>query len=202
MIVYGGTRGKHGTALSSSERLLLSQTRAASRTAGCGDVQTIGGYAGGLDQAHIGSQIATPPSLATYPSTPPASGPHDPTPLAAGVYTDPPSIYSAIHSLEHGSVIIWYDSSASGSELNQIMSFFSDPTINDHIIVAPYSYPAEGSAGKLPAGKQMVLVAWHRLEACASPSLAAAFDFVVHYRYPPPGGESYRGAAPEKGAPI
>ena len=70
------------------------------------------------------------------------------------------------------------------------------------MIVAPYNYPDQGAAGRLPAGKQMVLVAWHHLQSCARPSLAVAFDFVAHYRSPPPAGESYEGDAPEQGAPI
>src|SRR5207247_2148664 len=79
--------------------------------------------------------------------------------LAAGVYESPPSIYSAIHSLEHGAVVIWYAPSASDAELSRIKDFFSDPAHNDHVIVAPYSYPDQGAAGGLPSGTDMVLVA-------------------------------------------
>ena len=68
--------------------------------------------------------------------------------------------------------------------------------------MAPYSYPNQGSAGQLPAGKQMVLMAWHHVQACTQLSLPVAFAFVAHYRYPPPAGESYKGSAPEQGAPI
>jgi len=201
-IVYGTTRTKHGATLSAQERTLLDQAVSQAQAAGCGPVQTIPAYSGAPDQAHIGTQVASPPPLSSYPSTPPASGPHDPGPLGAGVYPSPPPVYSTIHSLEHGAVVVWYDPSASGQELDRIKSFFDDAANSDHVIVAPYNYPDQGAAGKLPAGKQMVMVAWHHIESCDRPSLAAAFDFVAHYRFPPPAGESYKGDAPEQGAPI
>ena len=130
------------------------------QAAGCGPVQTIPAYSGAPDQAHIGTQVASPPPLTRYPSTPPASGPHDPAPQGAGVYPSPPPVYSTIHSLEHGAAVVWYDPSASGKELDRIKSFFDDAANSDHVIVAPYNYPDQGAAGRLPAGKQMVLVAW------------------------------------------
>jgi len=201
-IVYGTTRTKHGATLSAQERTLLDQAVSQAQAAGCGPVQTIPAYSGAPDQAHIGTQVASPPPLTRYPSTPPASGPHDPGPQGAGVYPSPPPVYSTIHSLEHGAAVVWYDPSASGKELERIKSFFDDAANSDHVIVAPYNYPDQGAAGRLPAGKQMVLVAWHHLQSCARPSLAVAFDFVAHYRFPPPAGESYEGDAPEQGAPI
>jgi hypothetical protein len=43
-----------------------------------------------------------------YSSTPAASGPHWPTPLSWGVYPDPIPQEPAIHNLEHGGILIWY----------------------------------------------------------------------------------------------
>ncbi len=204
--VFAVTRARTGTvAVTQGARQLLAAAPAAAKAAGCGAVQTIGPYRPStLDRAHIGTPgaPATPPPISSYTSVPPASGPHNPRPLDAGVYSSPPPIDRAIHSLEHASVIIWYDPSASGKELDRIKSFFGEPANQDHIIVAPYDYPDQGSAGKLPAGTQMALVAWHHLDDCARPSLAAAFGFVAHYRFPPYGGEPYLGDAPEQGVPI
>ncbi len=201
-LVYSATRPKHGPAVTAQERTLLRQADSQSKAAGCGPVQTIPPYSGAPDQTHIGAQVASPPPLSSYSSTPPASGPHDSSPLGAGLYSSPPPVYSAIHSLEHGAAIVWYDPSASGAALDTVTSFFDDPVNQDHVIVAPYDYPDQGSAGKFPAGKQMVLVAWHHTQACSGLSLAVAFDFVAHYRFPPPAGVSYRGDAPEQGVPI
>ena len=141
----------------------------------------------------------TPPPLSTYPSVPPASGPHQPVPLHAGVYGDPPDVYSAIHSLEHGGVIVWLAPAAepfAGSE------FFKDAANIDHVIVAPYDYPEQGKYGSLPAGTQMALVAWHHVQLCKSPNLEAVQEFLSGYRYPPLGGGPYLGDAPEQGLPI
>ena len=170
--------------------------------AGCSPVQaTKVMTSDARDHAHLTTER---PSLSTYPTTPPASGPHKSTPLDAGVYPQPPDIYQAIHSLEHGAVVIWYRPGADPSAVEKITSFYQQTTNSDHVIVAPYNYPPQGKAGVLPAGKDMVLVAWHRYEACADPSIAVARNFVKFYRTPtgvrqPPG---YKGVAREPGFAI
>jgi hypothetical protein len=173
--------------------------------AGCGSVRTISPYdPSSEDRAHIGpaSSVTTPPPLSTYASTPPASGPHDPTPLSAGIYDTAPNVYQSIHSLEHAAVIIWYNPSAAGSELDALKAYFQDPVQMDHVIVAPYSYPDQGAAGSLPSGKDMVLVAWHRMQSCDNVSVDAAKSFVADYRFNPQRPADYRGDAPEAGSAI
>jgi Protein of unknown function (DUF3105) len=51
-----------------------------------------------------------------YSTAPPTSGPHDPVPLPPAVYRDPAQAPEerAVHSMEHGSVIIWYNCEAGG----------------------------------------------------------------------------------------
>jgi hypothetical protein len=117
--------------------------------------------------------------------------------LDAGVYQDPPPLDQAIHSLEHASVIVWYAPSAgSNAEVVKIQSFALESNERDHLIVAPYNYPQPG--GQLPAGKQMVLVAWHHMMTCNTPSLAAAFGFIHAYRVTSSCNTSaYKGDAPE-----
>jgi hypothetical protein len=173
--------------------------------AGCGTVQTISQYDPSTeDRAHIGSasEVPTPPALSTYPSTPPASGPHDPSPQPAGTYESPPDVYRTIHSLEHAAVIIWYDPSATGSALDELKAYYQDPVQQDHVIVAPYSFPDQGTAGSLPSGKSMVLVAWHHEQSCNNVSLDAAKSFVGSYRYDPQRPAAYKGDAPEVGSAI
>ena len=85
-----------------------------------------------------------------------------------------------------------------------IQTFYRQSANQDHVIVAPYNYAAQGTAGSLPTGTQMALVAWHHMELCKKLSLAAARGFVNSYRIPtgqsaPPG---YKGDAPEIGSPI
>ncbi len=202
-VVLLATRPK-GSALTAEERSLLAQAPAAMKAAGCSSVQTIKPYPNGHDQTHIGagSDVTTNPPLSGYPSTPPASGPHNPTPLAAGVYSDPPDVYRTIHSLEHAAVIIWYAPGTTSDELARLQTFFGKASEQTKVIVAPYDYPDQGAAGKLPAGQQMALVAWHHVQTCNQVSLPVAYDFVAHYRSPTPKGESYKGDAPEPQAAI
>lgn len=189
--------------LNAEEQRLIQQAPAAVAASGCSGVRLVPPYPGGKDRTHIGgTDLASLPPLSSYSSTPPASGPHSPVPLAAGVYSKPPDIANAIHSLEHSAVIIWLDPSASGPEVDAIRSFFARKDEQGHVIVAPYDYPNAGAAGHLPSGRTMVLVAWHHLQLCDQASLPVAFDFVYHYRYDLYHLGAYRGDAPEKFAPI
>ena len=171
----------------------------AKRSAGCGAVEVVGAYQPeDQDRIHITSVGQMPP-LSTYPSVPPASGPHNQVTMSAGVYTSAPSIDRVIHSLEHGAAVIWYAPDASGQELDRLRAFFDESSAGDRVIVAPYDYPDRGDAGRLPAGTQMALVAWHHVETCPRVSLAAAFDFSAKYGAPPFGQRTYLGDAPEAG---
>lgn len=205
-----------------SPKDLLSGATDASKAATCTPVQTTQPYSlpkvlpqgtdpsFDRDRAHIGPTDAvypSPPQLSTYATTPPASGPHDPTPLGPGVYNAAPAIYQTIHSLEHGATIIWYSPSASGGDLQQLKDFYNQRLADENVgqsrvIVAPYDYPDQGSAGALPTGVQMALVAWHHFETCGQASLGAAFPFTARYSAPPYSGQRYLGNAPEAGSPI
>lgn len=191
--------------LTGPEHLLLAEAPGAAAAAGCTSVQVTRPYPGGLDRSHIGTspEVRLLPPLSTYPSVPPASGPHDGVPLAAGVYTSPPPIGKAIHSLEHAAVILWYDPSlAPPDQVRRVGDFFRQKNERNHVIVAPYEYPDQGSAGMLASGRGMALVAWHREQLCDDVSLPVAFAFVHSYRFNLYQRGAYRGDAPEKFAPI
>jgi hypothetical protein len=104
-----------------------------------------------------------------------------------------------LHSLEHGAAIVWYAPDTPQAQVDRLREFYQG-TPGDRVIVAPYDYPFEGEAGRLPAGTEMALVAWHRVETCERADLAAAFDFTARYAAPPFGQEDYLGEAPEAGA--
>lgn len=185
-----------------SPQELLAQATQAKEAAGCGPVENVGPFQPrDRDRAHLADPSEAPP-LSEYPSVPPASGPHDPIPLSYGVYDTPPRIFRVIHSLEHGAAIVWYSPDASGVELDALKEFYRDADVGSRVIVAPYDYPAEVGAGRLPAGTQMALVAWHHVERCARVSLAAAFDFSSEYAAPPFGSRPYLGNAPEPGGAL
>ena len=202
---------------------LLARAKDAAQAASCTEVQTIPPFDpanvtgdpsaippdANIDGDHVGSTYdPTDPPLSAYPSVPPTSGPHAPTgtpgPLPAGMYEAPPDVYRAIHSLEHGGTIVWYSPTASGEQLQQLKDFYGQRLIDeavgqDRVIVAPYDYPEQDRAGRLPDGVQMALVAWHRLETCVQVNLAAAFDFTSQYSAPQYAGRTYLGEAPEAG---
>jgi len=214
VIVVAVVLAQAGGALPSPTDL---KTQAASqqKAAGCSGVQQTPNYQNApgadpdIDHAHIGAsaQFQQPPALSTYPTVPPASGPHNPTPATAGVYSSPPDIYQAIHSLEHAGVIIWYAPSAAGSDaVKQIRAFYGRTTsaINvgqAKVIVSPYDYPSQGAQGSLPPKVQMALVAWHFLQTCAQPSLAVAFNFSSQYSNAYPNAP-YLGRAREPNLPL
>lgn len=186
---------------------ILAQAEQAAGTASCEDVRTVEPY-GADDQTHVGGpELPSVPDLATYPSTPPTSGPHEPTTLPAGVYDSPPPIGPLLHSLEHGAAVVWYDPDAPAAEIARIEAFYQQdagdvPAGQDRVIVAPYDYEAEDGAGTLPDGAQMALVAWHRLQTCAQPSLAVALDFTSKLAFPATLDREYEGEAPEPGAQM
>ena len=182
---------------------LLAQADDAKVTAGCGEVRDAPAFQPQTsDRAHISSSAEMPP-LSRYSTTPPASGPHNASPLGAGVYVSAPPVDRVIHSLEHGAAVIWYAPDATGRALDRLLAFYEDhPVALSRVIVAPFDYPDQGEAGQLPAGTQMALVAWHKLEDCASVNVAAAFDFTARYAFPSFGSQRYLGEAPEPGGTM
>jgi hypothetical protein len=202
--VFVVTRPKPAST-SSSPADLLAASADASKTAGCSAVRTVAPYQPETDdRAHIGvgGSYASLPPLSTYRSIPPTSGPHNQTPLGSGVYSSPPPIDQAIHSLEHGATIVWYAPDVTGNELSRIETFYRRGSVGSRVIVAPYDYPDQGAAGSLPSGIEMALVSWHHLETCARANLSAAFGFTARYAAPPFGQQKYLGDAPEAGAAI
>ena len=102
--------------------------------------------------------------------------------------------------------MVWYDPAAPANEVARLIEFYDrrlqDAAVGqDRVIVAPYDFPGD-SAGILPDGTQMALVAWHRLRTCASVDLAVAYDFTSQYSFPTASGRAYKGEAPEAGAAI
>lgn len=191
---------------------LLDRAADEARGSGCDAVQTTDFYNGFdqsspdyADQAHIEGDERFPalPPLDTYPSTPPASGPHvGSSTVPAGVYDTPPDLGPLLHSLEHGGSVVWYSPDATQTAIDTIVDFYdqSEPVGQDRVIVAPYDY--EGRGGQLPDGVQMALVGWRRLQSCAQPSLAVAFDFTSQYSFPTTQDREYAGEAPEAGGAI
>jgi hypothetical protein len=126
----------------------------------------------------MGRNHIEPGKTVVYPSFPPASGPHDPVPLPAGVYDRPLShapsgsqgatIFRAVHSLEHGYVLVFHQG-LSASERAQLRSRFGKLR---KVIVTPAS----------GLGDPVELVAWRRVQACSRFDVGAIAAFIDRFR--------------------
>jgi hypothetical protein len=150
---------------------------------GCGPVKTISGLA----RDHSDGQRIK------YSTSPPAGGPHYSAPLNAGFYatglsTQPSTvstdenIYRAVHSLEHGAVIVWYDG-LSKSDVQKLKDKYEG---EDKVLVVQYT--------DLKSNGHIALTAWGRLDYCTKVSTKAIDAFIEEYRD--------ANSAPEKGFPI
>jgi hypothetical protein len=110
----------------------------------------------GVAQAMDGRQHIDPGTAGgPYSSTPAASGPHWGTPADWGVYRDPIRQEPAIHNLEHGGIVIWYQADqVTADQIEQLETFTRswNGTERFKVLVAPWSGP--------DFGHPMAIVAW------------------------------------------
>lgn len=138
--------------------------------AGCSDVESTGTSGGG---EHLQAGERT-----TYDSSPPTHGKHAASPLAQGVYdtafsedpTENNNIYRAVHSLEHGAVIIWHDKLKD----SQLSDLERDFRAEKKVLIAPYP--------QLKGNDHIALTAWGKLATCERPSKAYIDAFIERYR--------------------
>jgi len=60
-----------------------------------------------------------------YNTNPPAGGPHYPVTAHAGVYDKAPADGYLVHSLEHGTVILWYREDLAKGEVEKLKGIFN-----------------------------------------------------------------------------
>jgi Protein of unknown function (DUF3105) len=148
----------------------------ASIHAGCGDVVT---PSADPQRTHLEAGASY-----DYPEHPPTSGPHDPTPLP-----DEPRVYDdvstyretqAVHSLEHGSVIIYYRPSSDPQGLpGNVVDALKPVAEQDRATyLIPYS--------QLPSGTALAYTAWNKLLRCSADitpndAVAVAEGFVASF---------------------
>jgi Protein of unknown function (DUF3105) len=127
---------------------------AAAQAAGCGEVVTPASSApGGL---HLSA--GQPYSYEQHPAT---SGFHDPAPLPGQprVYTAPVQETQAVHTLEHGSVIMYYRLPADGGISQDVVNALGPVANANH---ATYLIPY----AELPEGTALAYTAWNKLLTC------------------------------------
>jgi Protein of unknown function (DUF3105) len=71
----------------------------------------------------------------TYNSSPATSGPHAPSSASCGIYTEEIPEGAQLHNLEHGAVVVQYQSVVADAAVAQIQEFAREK--GTHILVAP-----------------------------------------------------------------
>lgn len=122
---------------------------------------------------------------------PPSGGAHNPVPLGdkARFYglDQKPRPERAVHNLEHGYVVAWYDSGLNGLQVRQLQQLATDPSLPRLLVVGWWQ-------GQLPAGKHLVLTSWGRTDRCSSASPAVIRDFYAAHVDAPLAPEAGSGA--------
>jgi hypothetical protein len=84
-------------------------------------------------------------TVPTYQSVPATSGPHwnlgdGIAPLYWGVYTSPVAEPAAVHNLEHGGIVIWYQKTATPDDIDKLTQFAqqAENTPNYKVLLSPW----------------------------------------------------------------
>lgn len=108
------------------------------------------------------------------PPIPPTGGKHNPVPLGdkERFYDvgEKPRAERAVHNLEHGYVVVWYDSSLPADQVAKLKTLATTQSLSQLLVVGWWQ-------GDLPAGKHVVLTSWGRTERCASVSDEVVTNF-------------------------
>jgi hypothetical protein len=122
------------------------------------------------------------------PAIPPTGGKHNP--LSLGDKTrfyslaEKPRPERAVHNLEHGYVVAWYDSKLSAADVKTLQTLAS--SLPRFLVVGWWQ-------GDLPADKHLALTSWGRTERCGTASADVIRNFVSQH--------VDSNLAPEKGLP-
>ncbi len=138
--------------------------------AGCSELEVTG--ASGAQQ-HLAEGQTT-----NYDSKPPTHGSHARNTAPAGIFEDPftnvlgdrPTIYQAVHSLEHGYVIVWHDG-LNDRDQRALERGYRD---EKKVIVVPYP--------QLSGDNKVALTAWGRKMTCERMNTGVVDAFVDLFR--------------------
>jgi hypothetical protein len=123
-----------------------------------------------------------------YDKSPPTSGRHNPTPLPVGAKkfysrTENPPPERAVHNLEHGYVVVWYDKKATDPQIDALKK--AADGAEGKFLIVPWDRT------DFSDDKHIVLTAWGERQQCGDVSGAVMQDFMDKF-----GGVN--GKAPEK----
>ncbi len=112
-----------------------------------------------------------------YDTAPPSSGRHNPDPLPDSIHfyaqSEHPSIERAVHLLEHGFVIGWYDAKLPADQVAKLKA--ASATAGDRFVAVPWDRQ------DFAANRHFALTAWGRTQRCATVSPTVLSQFVDKY---------------------
>lgn len=110
------------------------------------------------------------------PPIPPSGGKHNPISLGDTTrfypLSEKPRPERAVHNLEHGYIVAWYDSKLPAADVKTLQSLTT--SLQRFLVVGWWQ-------GDLPAGKHLVLTAWGRTDRCATASADVIRSFVSQH---------------------
>jgi len=125
------------------------------------------------------------------PPIPPSNGRHNPVSLGDTNRFYPlaqkPRPERAVHNLEHGYIVVWYDSKLPADQAAHLQELAAAGSLSRLLVVGWWQ-------GDLPAGKHVVLSSWGRTDRCAKVS-----DDVINSFYK---AHLNASVAPEAGLPA
>ena len=104
----------------------VGSVREGARSAGC-ELESF--------RAKSNLHIASPDDDVRYRSDPPTSGRHHPVPAEDNAYAVSPDVRRIVHTLEHGRVVIWFDSDLPRQARAALKAFYSDDP--HHVLLVP-----------------------------------------------------------------
>jgi hypothetical protein len=126
---------------------------------------------------------------------PPSSGPHNANPLPDSIHfyqrADKPTLERAVHNLEHGFIVAWYDNELPQAEVTKLQTIAGQA--GERFIAVPWD------RGVFPDGRHFVLSAWDRTQRCGTVSADVVADFVKTYADPTAGQDWKSPTAAESG---
>jgi hypothetical protein len=157
---------------------------AAEQAAGCtgvhNDPVSVGGSAVHTQDVIDYSKEPYGDTAGGTPPIPPSGGRHNPTSLGTTTRFYPlsadPQPERAVHDLEHGFIVGWYDKDLPADQVSKLQALAQDPSLTRFLAVG--WTPGDGV---LPAGKHFVLTSWGRTDRCSSVSADVVKQFVTSH---------------------
>jgi hypothetical protein len=152
---------------------------------------------GTVNDASRGNTHVDSATTVNYDQAPPSSGHHDADPLPDAIHFYNPTsgirIERAVHDLEHGFVVGWYDKKLPAAQVEELRKVAANA--GDRFIAVPWT------RSDFADNRHFVLTAWDRTQRCGTVSQDVVSDFVKNHVNPSAAGVTWDSpTASESGA--